>query len=441
MIAIITLILAAVWIVVSLIHSGWCFMLVLSMFGLEQLLQASAGLFREGRVGGAATNVGIAVIAGVCALKQVRSRPGSYLLLWNSAQFAIVGLYLWTALSVLWSPGRTAGSEVIIGAVPYFVLYVIVAPLLVTDASDLRRALRFGVVACILMSIGFLLNPEFTQRSGRLGLALGTAGGAVRSNPLAIGDLGGITILLGALFAGRQFTRAGLLLQIAGIASGTILTILSGSRGQLLAALASVVIGLPLTRELKSVRAFIGVVVASIVLLPLILFVASTALSSGSAEQARRWDIFGAESDTTGRLQSASVLMSEFASSPQNWIYGFGFYAFSEMPNALSEYTHVLSADMLGEEGFIGFTLYVSALVLTVRAGKRLIQSSSGDPFDRRAYGTLIALAIFQFILAHKQGNIMGSWMLFLLMAVINILDKKQTTVLLDDETSSASGA
>jgi hypothetical protein len=164
-------------------------------------------------------------------------------------------------------------------------------------------------------------------------------------------------------------------------------------------------------------------------------------LSSGSAEQARRWDIFGAESDTTGRLQSASVLMSEFASSPQNWIYGFGFYAFSEMPNALSEYTHVLSADMLGEEGFIGFTLYVSALVLTVRAGKRLIQSSSGDPFDRRAYGTLIALAIFQFILAHKQGNIMGSWMLFLLMAVINILDKKQTTVLLDDETSSASGA
>jgi hypothetical protein len=112
---------------------------------------------------------------------------------------------------------------------------VYAAPLLIDDVESLERFLLgfllIGTCTCVLI----ILSPGFNVKNGRLGIDIG---GGFRTNPLAIGELGGMLLMTGVLCtrpAGSVVASS--VLRTAACLFGGYLALQSGSRGQLIFAL------------------------------------------------------------------------------------------------------------------------------------------------------------------------------------------------------------
>ena len=117
----------------------------------------------------------------------------------GSTTFTLVGtlvLFIWSALSLAWSPSQKLGPQFVSGGMPYVGLFVVLAPLLLRDVERtgalMRLLLYLGTIVVVLM----VFNPNLTYSSGRVGIQIE---GNVRTNPLAIGELGGSLIILATL--------------------------------------------------------------------------------------------------------------------------------------------------------------------------------------------------------------------------------------------------
>jgi O-antigen ligase len=334
-------------------------------------------------------------------------------------------LYLWTIASCVWSPGAELAIDALSGTWPYLILFLIFAPMLIRDLAELATAFRWALVACVAMSLVMLISPEFTQRSGRLGLVIDSSAQGARSSPLAIGELGGMCIILAALAGGGGRNPGLTILRLAAVGMGTTLAVLSGSRGQLIFAIVAVAIGIPISRPLKNTRNYLLVIGATAVVIPLILYIASIVAESGSADMAKRWGADSSESGSAIRAANVSFLLENFIRSPLNWIQGLGYYAFGATNPYGEPYTHVLFVDMLCEEGFVGAALMIGILVNCARSIASLYQKTADQPESRRTLGVLSTIIIYQVLLANKQGNIGGAFALFMLLTLPDRLNSR----------------
>ena len=390
--------------------------LLMLFFPLEQVIQSASDFFRNSATGLRAVNYIVGLVTVVSAGMAVAREPNRFQGTRTPGQILVWSLYLWTLASCVWSPGAELAIDSLSGTWPSLILFLILAPLLVSDLAELAMAFRWALVACVAMSLIMLVSPEFTQRSGRLGLVLDSSALGARSSPLAIGELGGLCILLGALAGGGGRNPGLTVLRLAAIGMGTILAVLSGSRGQLIFAIVAVALGIPISRPLKNTRNYLLVLGALAVIIPLILYVASIVAESGSADMAKRWGTDSSESGSAIRAANVTFLLDTFMRSPLSWIQGLGYYAFGAMNPYGEPYTHVLFVDMLGEEGFIGAGLLVGILAASGRAIAALYRKTAEHPEYRRTLGILATLIIYQILLANKQGNIGGSFVLFMLL-------------------------
>lgn len=407
-----------VWCAVAVRLTPVALNLLVLFFPLEQVIQSASDLFRNSAAGLRAANyiVGLVVVASVGTAiardpqRIAGSRSAGQLLTWS--------LYLWTLASCAWSPGASLALDSLSSTWPYLILFLVVAPLLINDLEELATSFRWALVAAVGMSAVMLISPEFTQRSGRLGLALDSSAVGGRSSPLAIGELGGLCLLLAAVAGGGGRNPVFTLFRLLAIAMGTTLTVLSGSRGQLIFAVAAVAIGIPISRPLKNVRNYFLAIGGVAVVLPLILYVAGVVADSGSADMAKRWGSAASESGSAVRTSNVLFLLNEYAQSPLYWIQGLGYYAFGATNPYGEPYTHVLFADALLEEGIVGAALLSAVLFSTSKAVIGLYRHSAGQPTQRRTLGTLVTLIVYQLLLANKQGNIGGSFVFFTLMII-----------------------
>jgi len=390
--------------------------LLVLFFPLEQVVQSSSDFFRNSAASLRVVNyvVGLVIIfsAGLAIAREPDRLAGTR----TPGQILVWSLYLWTIASCVWSPGAELAIDSLSGTWPYLILCLVVAPLLIRDITELAAAFRWGLIACVVLSLAVLVSPEFSQKGGRLGLSIDSSASGARSNPLAIGELGGLCILLSAL-AGAGGRNPGLtLLRLAAVGMGTALAVLSGSRGQLIFAVAAVAIGLPISRPLKNTWNYLLVIGGLAVIIPLILYIASIVAEGGSADMAKRWGTESSESGTAVRAANVLFLLDSFIRSPLFWIQGLGYYSFGATNPYGEPYTHVLFADMLGEEGFIGAALMIGILVACARSIAGLYRMTADQPQHRRTVGVLATLIIYQMLLANKQGNIGGSFVLFMLL-------------------------
>jgi hypothetical protein len=391
--------------------------LLMLFFPLEQVVQSSSDLFRNSAASLRLVNYIVGLVVIFSAGLAIAREPDRFAGARTPGQILVWCLYLWTIASCVWSPGAELAIDSLSGTWPYIILCIVVAPLLIRDISELAAAFRWGLVACVAMTLVVLISPEFTQKAGRLGLSIdSSAASGARSNPLAIGELGGLCILLSAL-AGGEGRKPGLtLLRLAAVGMGTALAVLSGSRGQLIFAVVAVAIGLPISRPLKNTRNYLLVIGGLAVIIPLILYIASIVAEGGSADMAKRWGTESSESGTAVRAANVLFLLDSFIRSPLFWIQGLGYYSFGATNPYGEPYTHVLFVDMLGEEGFIGAALMIGILVACARSTAGLYRMTAGQPEHRRTVGVLATLIVYQLVLANKQGNIGGSFALFMLL-------------------------
>lgn len=397
--------------ILAVARPHWGLALVLSMYAFEQLLQASGGIFLAIPP---LTNFSVAIVAGIASIGVLLKKPRPFEGYFTPVFFGVVAIFAWSAVSLAWTPSFDRAWEMISEGFPYFILFVLVAPLLPTDLESIGKTQSALVYVGSAVCIGLLLNPEFRSSSGRAVIQL-TA--SISSNPLTTGELGGALLIVGALM--RPSSTA-LLLKIARIAAfllGTAIALQSGSRGQVLFAFVIVVAFFPIARRVTSIGGFLGLILGLGFVFGALYFIAPLVLTNYGAQ---RWDTAVLQGSAMGRLTNATDLLSAALANPVAWVIGLGFNAFTAVASDPSEgWSHNIPNDIFSELGVPMFCVFIAVLWRVAKSGLWLFRRHQHSPVERSEVGVLLALTGYYFLLANKQAHLWAIGAFFLLLIVV----------------------
>ena len=136
--------------------------LVIMMYPLEQLLQAAGGIFLSIP---ALANITVAAVAGFAVLRVITSQERPFLGYFNRALVVTLAIFAWSATSLLWTPSPEMGGQLISGGLPYFILFVVTAPMLALDVASLARVGRVLLLFGGAITAALVVNPEFPERA------------------------------------------------------------------------------------------------------------------------------------------------------------------------------------------------------------------------------------------------------------------------------------
>ncbi len=411
MIAIATVGAFALVCLLAVMSPAWALALIMTMYAFEQAAQASNMLFV--RILPLA-NFMVAASAGLCLVRAVTVRRGLFEGYFNPVWWGTVVIFGFSAMSLAWTPARDTAATLLVGQAPYFVLFILIAPLLVRDAESIVKfSSTFLFVGVLIIGL-MLVNPAFTVKSGRLGFHLDAT---VRTNPLAMGELGGNILIAAALF--RVGVRAWFiqLIRIAGFMMGAMLSLQSGSRGQVIFAVIIAAAFYPVSTRVKNLKGFILGAAGAIILVPLVLVLAQYILG---AEELRRWDANALSQGTNVRMANALELFIAWVKTPHAWLMGLGFNAFTAVSAARSEpYSHFMFLDILCEEGIPMFILFCVVVGLAAKDAIWLFRRFADSQRERAALAILFGFFFYQVLLVNKQGYLWAATVFFFLMVTV----------------------
>jgi hypothetical protein len=408
---------------VALRRPSFALALVISMFTIKQLVQAGNPWLAQ-TTGSFAINAMVLVTAVASIALRITREGRDPISAVNIPWLATIALFMWSIVTCLWSPTTDAISSVTIGA-PYFVLGVIVAPFLIrswNEASEFHVAMLWiGIPTALLI----LTSPDFSMKYGRLGIDIG----ATRSNPLALGEFGGIIVLAAATI--RQPGRWLLVARIAALLLGTALAIRSGSRGQVLYAVVIAMACYPLAAPVRNPRALVATVIG----IAIIAFAASQLLDLllDDPFEAKRFTyeemVYG-KSSASGRVTNVIVLYKEWLSNPTAPIVGLGLAAFASFTESIGDpYSHVLFADAVFELGLPGAALMLTFVWTSTTAAIGLIRVSKHHPTQRNTAAMFVAWYAYEILLVNKQGSLWGVASVFPVAAIMTRLLARDSNV------------
>jgi len=396
------------------------FALVLLMFPMELVLQSNSSILRTPGIGVQLVNIAIGMTALLAVLRLSLRTVGFMRSFISPSSMMAYGLLLWGATTLLWSPGREAGIEATVGQLPYMVVILVLGPLLLPRVDALVSCVSAVLVIATGLCLIVLINPEFVVKNGRLGFEFG---GGLLTNPLSLGELGGLALLLGILTRRSTLGSLAVPLRVAAVLAGTAVAIQAGSRGQFFYALIIAVPFLPLAAPVKNVRNLILALVAVVFVGLVVSSLLDTLLSGFAAKRFSLDEMLYGTSSSSTRVDNVLGLGLAWAQSPTAWIFGLGYYAFNGLfPNNESSYSHVVFADVIFEMGLPGVVFMSWFVYLTVRDSFRLYRLAADFPLERAACTVLIALFVYQLLLVNKQGNLWGSMYFFLMGILISRL-------------------
>lgn len=371
---------------------------VICMFGLEQWGQASGASLATHQT---FTNVAIGVIVVIafiaCLLRS--QRPFSRL---PANYWVVAGLFGYAFVSLLWTPDPSGAMTLWKSAYPYLFTMVFIPPLFCVQARDyvigLRALIVGGGAVCALVL--------FLGNWGHRGLVTNTALYGLETNPLAMASMAGQVALTALLvpLAKSKLIRWSAFLLIAPLC--VALVVRTGSRGQLIAVLLALAVAWPFARG-GAMALRMLVAPAMVALLGLIAY-ASLDYFGGDAG---RWNDTGlATDDVEGRLAMAMVLLGKLMENPFTVLFGLGTSASYHL---FGIYPHVVTLEILGEEGLIGLAVFGVAIGSCALAALRM-PAVSMPKQTRAAAAALIGAAVFHLVVSFKQGSMLQSPLLFL---------------------------
>jgi hypothetical protein len=92
--------------------------------------------------------------------------------------------------------------------------------------------------------------------------------GNVRSNPLAIGELGGTLIIVATLLREGPVQWLVNLARVFAFLIGSLLALQSGSRGQLLFSVFIALVFIPISKRIQNIFGFIGALITAVIVVP-----------------------------------------------------------------------------------------------------------------------------------------------------------------------------
>ncbi len=367
------------------------------IYGLKQWGQSTNGWLAAHPP---ATNLAIGVLV-LCAIATAAMRGRCVLCRIPKVTWAIVALLLYALVTLAWTPRVDIASQIWGQAYPYLLTFIVLVPLVLHEPEDFRTALSWfvvvgGALVCVLLVLGHW---------GDRGLSLGTTSLEQETNPLALAGLGGSAAAAAMLLRSRR----GLLFwgfRLAVVGASLVLIVKSESRGQLIAAVVAMLLMLPFSVKIGSLRGFVVVIVGCVAIGLGLLFGFSNEVSK---DQTDRWSQTSQSADAAVRLSMVEKLLDAWrAGGSTTMMLGLGNSA-SYDPNLNGIYPHNVPMEVLGEEGIVGFALYVTIFTSALVGLLQAILASSGNPENRSTVAALGGSFLFFAMLTFKQGNMLAS--------------------------------
>ena len=371
------------------------------LYGLKQLGEASHPWLAANAV---FTNFAVAAIVALAVVRRVlqgkmttNRMPTIYWL--------ILTFYAYALLSVAWTTARASALNMWGIDYAYMVLFIFVAPWLAATDAELRSA--FGWLECAggILVVAVL----FTARWGDRGLLVSSGTIFDETNPLAIADLAGV-VAVTALFSVSARVRAltrGVRLSIVAVCA--IAIVRSGSRGQLIAACVTILLMLPVAYPVNRLRTAASAFVAVAVVGGAIAW----AVASYVQWYDDRWLKSTELGDVAGRWTMVRALLTAWSQTGMSVVFGIGNSG-SFSPSIAGYYPHNVPLEILGEEGVLGFTLYVALVACVVVGAFRAMRYTGDDLAKRRLLAVTLGCFLFTLIVSLKQGNAIGSVTFFM---------------------------
>lgn len=403
----------------SIFRPVWGLVLVILMYALEQSLQGAVPIFRSFPP---LANYWTAIVVALSTANAIFRIQNPFVGYASTSWILSIGIFAWAAISLLWTPSVTA-LKMTTDGIPYFILFLVLAPILPSSITDLRSFALLMMLFGTLTATSIIANPEFNIESGRLGLQISFK---VRSSPLAMGELGGTLVILAVLYHATVRSPTVVVLRIASFIAGTVLVLYSGSRGQLIFAAIIAIAFFPVCRQVRNVFSFFATSAGVIAIGLGVLLLARFVFQSEGGMVESRWNFDVLASGTQVRRENALDLLLAFASNPQAWFTGLGWNAFSAYTKASNEpYSHSVMLDILCELGFPAFAALVIILIQTLRASRRLFSVVAESPLERSVTTCFIALTAYQILLSNKQGMLWASGPLFIHLLTLTRIDQR----------------
>ena len=382
------------------------------IFGLKQWGQSTnAWLAQHTPV----TNIIVGALV-LCAIVSATARHRCFLCHIPKVTWVICALLLYSLSSLAWTPRPDLAAPLWAQSYPYMVTFIVLVPLVVHDTDDLRAALNWLVVLGGFLTLLLLIFGHWGTR----GLMLGANSMEEETNPLALAGLGGSVAVTAMLLRPRRLSRLMWPLRLLVTGAALLLIVRSGSRGQLLAVVIAILAMLPVSLRMTSLNGMISAATGALVVAASLGYGYSQYIAGHDVE---RWSRSNSAADTTVRFQMVNKLLATWQTDGPSVLFGLGNSA-SWDPKINGIYPHNVPMEVLGEEGLVGFALYLvvcgNAIVALFRAARASM--TRGD--DRTVVAALGAGFLFFLFISFKQGNMLGSvefFMYSILMARLTI--------------------
>jgi len=375
---------------------------VLCMFGLEQLGQLYIPFLRSY---GMFTNLYVLLLVGVAVMYLYFSGRLTFSFRYrdNKVRNVALALFLFAFISLAWS--RVDGSIYWVATLPYVVVSLIMAPMLINRIDDLEEVQNTFVWMGGALTVFMAFVPTWGVRS----LAASATGDEV-ALPLALAQLSGYLLIVGTIYLKKSYANIGWLILV--VVAALTVAIKSGSRGQLIFSILSLCLVTPIVWKRFTLKNALQLAATGV----LIVFASSYILGTTDGYSSR-WEADGMLSSASVRLDMVEVLLSEWISSPVAIIFGLGNSA-SFSPDLVGVYPHIVLLEVLGEEGIIGLALFVMIVLLLARQLIRFNRLTFLSKEVRKSYAAIFGCFLFTLLLSFKQGSLITSPMIFFFAAV-----------------------
>jgi hypothetical protein len=400
----IALLLFSMLCLLAMFKTHWTLVLIFTLFAFEQLLESFIPFFA---LRSWIINVSTAGIAGIALFISLimGKRPMKGFLNLNTV--LILSLYLFAAFGILYSMSPEAGRYFLNKGAPYFALYVLMLPALVSSTEQISKmTVPFLFVGMIILIL-ILASPRTLFYGTRMMIDLSyTRGSGETGNPLALGELGGTMMIIAVLMEPERKSLLVTLLRVAALLVGLSVSFFVGSRGQLVFSLFVAVLCYPIAHEIKDIKQFFIRTGSVGITLLLVAFVAKVFLLGSEATER-----FSSESISAGidsRMYYITELMSAWGSNPANYLQGLGTGAFNAVVPHGQEgfnYPHNVVVEVLTHHGLIGFTLLCLIFLITAIHGLRLIGLGRQGLVNRGVVAIVLALTVYVTMISLKQGT------------------------------------
>jgi hypothetical protein len=378
---------------------------ILCLFGLKQWGQSSTAFLAEHSE---FTNFAIFFVA-LFGLFRAAQRRSCVFCQIPVVTVLILALYIYAFISITWTLDPAAALDQWLAEGPYVVTVAFLAPLLFSDFKDTRTAFTWtaltGTAICILvLAFGAWGNRGLVVYGHEV-----VKGGEniyeYETNPLAMSSLAGTVVIITTLWFARPNRTFLRVLAVICIPIAVAVILRTGTRGQLIATGAALVVALPIAFRLRELRSTATLLFAAV----LVAGMGWWATSLVEVDSAR-WESSRSAEDVAGRFANAELLLRASTADFRSTLFGLGN---SSAFKLLGIYPHITGLEVIAEEGLIGAVLYFAILFLAVRSITRIISRPDFTDLKRNVLAMITGLFVFELLVSWKQGSLLISVYVF----------------------------